>query len=163
MTPSHRRPLSVAIGFAAILAAMAAPLTARQARGRALAIEDYYRVQTIGAAAFSPDARWVSFTVSTRVEADNGTRTALYVAPADGVGAPRSIKHDGADVANGTWTREGRIEYTASGETWSVDPAKPADPPVSVARPPAAGRGRAGGAATRVPSPDGRWIATLVD
>ncbi|HET9372653.1 MAG TPA: S9 family peptidase, partial [Vicinamibacterales bacterium] len=132
----------------------------RQARGRALTIEDYYRVQTIGATAFSPDAKWVSFTVSTRVEADNGTRTAVFIVPADGAAAPRAILHDGKDVTNPSWAAQGRLEYTIASQVWSVDPSRPSDPPTSVTRAPSSG-GRGG--AARVVSPDGMWVATLVD
>ena len=41
------------------------------AQGRALAIEDYYRVKTVGAPQMSPDGRWVAYTVSTRIDTPN--------------------------------------------------------------------------------------------
>lgn len=40
---------------------------------RPLTIEDYYQLQTVGNPSFSPNSRWVSFSVSTRVEEDNDT------------------------------------------------------------------------------------------
>ncbi|HEY4129227.1 MAG TPA: hypothetical protein VGM50_01320, partial [Gemmatimonadaceae bacterium] len=52
------------------LVALAAPIAAQ---GRPLAIEDYYRIKTVGGPAISPDTRWVAFTVTTRVEATNGS------------------------------------------------------------------------------------------
>jgi len=62
-----RRALAVAyfiVGNAMTLGA--------QASGRALTIEDYYRVLDVGAPQMSPDGRFVAFTVSRRIEATNG-------------------------------------------------------------------------------------------
>ena len=55
--------------------ALQIPIHSQPATGRALAIEDYYRVQTVGNPTISPDAKWVTYTVSSRVEEDNGTET----------------------------------------------------------------------------------------
>jgi hypothetical protein len=50
-----------------------APVSSQE-RGRALRIEACCRIQTVGGAALSPSGRWVSHTVSTRLEDENGTR-----------------------------------------------------------------------------------------
>jgi hypothetical protein len=42
-------------------------------KGRALKVEDYYRIKTIGTPEISPNGKWVSFTVATRIEEDNTT------------------------------------------------------------------------------------------
>src|SRR5262245_16927592 len=68
------------------------------ARGRALTIEDYYRVQTVAAPSIAPNGRWVAFTVSTRVEDDNSTRTETFVVPSDASAAPTRVVHYGKDV-----------------------------------------------------------------
>ena len=54
-----------------------------QSSARPLTIEDYYRVLTVGGVALSPDGRWVAFTVSTRVEATNGSQVESFLVPAD--------------------------------------------------------------------------------
>src|SRR5687768_1360585 len=36
--------------------------------GRALNLEDYYRIKTVEAPQISPDGKWVSFTVSAKIE-----------------------------------------------------------------------------------------------
>ena len=54
--------------------ALQIPIHSQPATGRALVIEDYYRVQTVGNPTISPDAKWVTYTVSSRVEEDNSTR-----------------------------------------------------------------------------------------
>ena len=47
--------------------------------GRALELEDYYTIKSRGSARISPDGRWVSYTVSSRVEEDNSTLTGTWI------------------------------------------------------------------------------------
>ena len=81
-------------------------------RGRALAIEDYYRIKSVGDPQISPNGRWVVYTVSTRVEEENANAIDTYVIPVDGSAAPRRIAHDGRSVASPQWTDEGLLQYS---------------------------------------------------
>jgi dipeptidyl aminopeptidase/acylaminoacyl peptidase len=132
---------------------LAPPLHARQADPasgvkRALALEDYYRVRSVGAASISPDGRWVSFTVSLPVEETNGNAVESWVVRADGPGEPVRILHGGEDVSNPRWGEDGRLRYTLRDTTWIHDPARPGAAP-----------GREEGAvAEGTASPDGRWV-----
>src|SRR6187549_1166039 len=85
---------------------------------RPLAIEDYYRVLTVTNPQIADDGKTVRFSVTTRVESDNSTKTETFTIPTDGSAAPTKV--DAAPAGRG---------------------------------------GRAGGAGSRVTSPDGRWIA----
>jgi dipeptidyl aminopeptidase/acylaminoacyl peptidase len=118
-------------------------------RGRPLAIEDYYRVQTVASPAISPDGRWVVFTASTRVEEDNSTRTETFVVAADGSSRPARIVHYGKDVTSPSWTADGRLDYAAERQHWTIDPADLAAAPVKATAMPAGA----------VLSADGKWIA----
>ncbi|HEY7475057.1 MAG TPA: hypothetical protein VH679_08595, partial [Vicinamibacterales bacterium] len=112
MLLASRRHLSVWASAAAIggvLAAGGAGIDAQTPAKRALTIEDYYRVQSVGGPNFSPDSRWILFSVSTRVEADQGTKSESYVVPVDGAVAPRRIQHEGADVTGAAWTPTGQL------------------------------------------------------
>jgi dipeptidyl aminopeptidase/acylaminoacyl peptidase len=141
--------------------------------GRALKIEDYYRVQSVGSPAFSPNSKWVSYTVSTRFEEEeNGTRTETWIVPSDASAAPRRIQQDGKDVSNPRWTDDGWLQYAVDRQQWKINPESPAVAPVATGESAPAGRGapaggrgrgagRGGGAGT--PSPDGKWIARAVD
>jgi dipeptidyl aminopeptidase/acylaminoacyl peptidase len=80
--------------------------------GRALTIEDYYRIKSVGDTQLSPDGRWVSFTLSTRVEEDNTTAIDTFVVPADGSAAPRKITHEGRSVASPRWTDDNMLQYS---------------------------------------------------
>src|SRR5262245_47681494 len=141
-----------------------------QRPGRALAIEDYYRIQTVAAPALSPDGKWVVFSVATKIEEDNGTRTEVYLVPSDASGKPRRILHDGKDVGSPRWTDDSRLEYgeesqggRASGRNaarsssadwrrWKIDPADPAGAPA-----------RATSLPPGVASPDGAWLVLTRD
>src|SRR5689334_21668011 len=96
-----------------------------KATGRALAIEDYYRVLTVGAPQMSPDGRWVLFNVTTRVEETNGSTVASFVVPTDASAKQRQLQHDGKDVTGAAWTPDNYIRYTANGQSFQVDPATP--------------------------------------
>jgi dipeptidyl aminopeptidase/acylaminoacyl peptidase len=161
--------------WAALVFVLAAPVVQPHAQqppsaGRSLAIEDYYRIQIVGSPSISPDARWVSYTVSSRIEDDNSTRAETWVAAADGSAPPRRILHYGRDIAGARWTDDSRLEYPADRQQWTTDPARPGAPPL---KSPGArisggrgGRGGGGGeaqASPGLPSPDGKWIATTPD
>jgi dipeptidyl aminopeptidase/acylaminoacyl peptidase len=149
-----------------------APHAQQTAPGRALTIEDYYRIQTIGSPSISPGARWVLFTVSTRIEDDNSTRTETWLVPADGSSKPSRVLHYGRDVTGARWTDAEKIEYTVDRDQWTIDPARSDLPPARVETPrPGGGRGgRGGGAGSTegqqagdVTSPDGKWLASTPD
>ena len=124
----------------------------RQA-GRPLALEDYYRIQTVGNPQISPDGRWVAFAVAVRIEEDNSTRSETHLVATEGSAGPRRVLHYGRDVAEARWADDGRLHYTAERRRWAVDPANPQVAPIAVERFPA------GAVASR----DGGWIAFTRD
>jgi len=117
--------------------------------GRALAIEDYYRVKTVGSPQLSPDGRWVAFTVAARIEETNGTASAVWLVPADGSAEARQVSREGDDAGSPSWD-DGLLRFSVGGAAFHIDPATPG----SGARPAAM---REGGEL----SPDGRWIARV--
>jgi len=140
------------------------------AQGRPLAIEDYYRVKTVGAPEISPDGKWVAYTVSTRVEATNGNTSEIWVAAFDG----SSVAQAGGAGTLGTapaWLSDGRLRFSTGGRAVVVDPSRPAEVAESAASAtPARGGGRGGRGGARggrggssLASPDGRWVAVVRD
>ncbi len=95
-------------------------LASQGPKGRALAIEDYYRVKSIGDPQISPDGRWVAYTVSTRIEEDNASAIDTFVAAADGSAAPRRITHDGRSVASPQWTDDSLLQYSLNARVTSA-------------------------------------------
>ena len=111
-----------------------APLTlhAQRPAGRPLAIEDYYRVKTVGPPEISPDGKWVAYTVSTRVEATNGNTSEVWLASFDGASQPRQVGTPGSDDTSPAWLDDGRLRFSSDGRSLVVDPAAPDRPTESV-------------------------------
>ena len=147
---------SVARRWLPLSVAVFSPLTGVLAQsGRALTIEDYYRVKTVAAPSLSPDARWVSFTVSTRIEENNGTLSEVWLVPSDASASARKVS-GATSAVNPQWTDDGRLRFSSGGRTITIDPAAPdrADTNVIQSGAPANAGGRGN------PAPQ-TWIASL--
>ena len=68
---------------------------------RPLMIEDYYRLLTITNPQISPDGKTVRFSVTTRVEADNSTKTETFTVPADLSAPPVKVATAAAEGRGG--------------------------------------------------------------
>ena len=108
-----------AFAIAAILLPWGLPLHGQPGK-RPLAIEDYYKVLSVGSPRISPDGKSVRFTVQTRVEQDNSTRTETFVVPADGSGQPVKVANDpGEGRGRGAATgRGGGASVTSPDGKW---------------------------------------------
>jgi dipeptidyl aminopeptidase/acylaminoacyl peptidase len=133
---------------------------AQMPAGRALAIEDYYRLKTMSAPELSPDGRWVAFTVGTRIEENNGTLSEVWVVPFDASAAARRVSSEGTNATGPSWTSEGRLRFITGVRALTLDPASPERVDSSAAP---GGRGGRGGAVAPQRSPDGKWIASVRD
>jgi Tol biopolymer transport system component len=71
---------------------------AQPPRGRPLAIEDYYAIRTVAAPRISDDGRTVTYTVSTRIESDNSTKSERWRVATDGSSEPQRIGGDEVPV-----------------------------------------------------------------
>ncbi len=148
----QRAPVLVA----AILSACTLPaLAAAQAPAtygalRPVALEDHYRLHSVGPPRISPDGGWVAYTVSTPVEETNSDTVATWIAQADGSTPPVRVTHEGADVSTPRWTEDGRLGYTAADSArWRIRPEQPTGPAEPYLDEEPSG----------VLSPDGRWRA----
>jgi dipeptidyl aminopeptidase/acylaminoacyl peptidase len=158
---------SWSIGLTLVVAAGAAPGVASAQSGRALAVEDYYRMKYVGSPEISPDGRWVAFTVGMRIETTNGETNEVWLVPSDGASAPRRVSAEGTDANTPTWSDDGMLRFAAGGKGWQLDPSAP-DRLTETAMP--AGRGgrgggrgglAGGGGRMSIPSPDARWTAVV--
>ncbi len=122
--------------------------SAQEPAKRALRLEDHYRLKSVGSPRISPDGQWVAYTVSTPVEATNGSSTESFVAKTDGSAPPVLVRHQGENVSNPRWREDGRLLVAHRDTTWVIDPAQPAGPAT-----------REAPGHTGLPSPDGRWLA----
>jgi len=130
------------------------PVDART--GRALTVEDFYRVRTVGAPVLSPDGRWVAYSVTARVEETNIDPGEIWLASTDGRIAPRRISSLGQHASTPEW-RSGGVEYRAAGARWRVAPGVP-DSVASLGAVPSPMRGE-----MQLPAPTGSRVALLRD
>ena len=130
-----------------------------QAQGRALTIEDYYRLKTVGAPQMSPDARWVAFTIGTRIEATNGDSSEVWLASADATVPARRVSKPGTHATAPEWNELGQVAFAAGGRRWLVNPTTPDSVTESPGVAPQGGR--SGRAARMLPSPNGKLVASL--
>ena len=108
--------MSGVVSRALLGAALLVPsLAVAQGSGRPLAIEDYYRIKSIGGVSLSPDTKWVGFSVSTRVEETNGNTSEVWVVPTDGSAPARRVSAERANVGAFTWGPDGQIRIEERG------------------------------------------------
>ncbi|MEQ1690545.1 MAG: S9 family peptidase [Gemmatimonas sp.] len=154
------RSVTVALICIAAVHAASSELSAQMPMiRRALSIEDFYRLKTVASPVMSPDGRWVAHTVSTRVEATNGTNSEVWLVPADGSSGGQVVSSAGLNATSPVWNDDGTLRFQVGARTMRVNPAQP-DRIDTVSG--AAAVSRATGARAW-PSPDGRWTATLRD
>jgi dipeptidyl aminopeptidase/acylaminoacyl peptidase len=162
-----------------VLVAITSPTLRAQATGRALSAEDYYRIKTVGMPDLSPDAKWVAFTVATRVEATNDATSEVWLVAADGSSQARRVSADGVNGTAPAWLDDGRLRFSSAGKAMVLDPSAPdrvteADAAASAGGRGGGGRGGRGGGGGRggrgggggggsMESPDGKWTAVVRD
>jgi dipeptidyl aminopeptidase/acylaminoacyl peptidase len=141
------------------------PTKAQQPSGRALTIEDYYRIQAVGNPSLSPAGAWVVFTLTTRLEEPDGNsnRVEVWVARSDASTQPQRVLHQDKDVTNPGWTDEGYLQYTVDSQRWKIDPASLASTAIKVESSTGRDGGRGGRGGGSWPSPDGKWEAAAVN
>lgn len=93
--------------------------------GRALMIEDYYRIESIGSPSISPNGKWVAFSYKYRIEDKNNDRNEVWIVPADGSGKPKPLSGATANSTRPRWTADGLLSYSIDGTVWFIDVEKP--------------------------------------
>ena len=80
-----------------------------QTSKRSLELKDYFRVEIADSPAISPDGRWVAFTRSYIVEAENRRHTEIWLVPSDGSAAPARITNPAFSSSGPRWSPDGKL------------------------------------------------------
>src|SRR5687768_18377883 len=93
------------------------------------------------------------FSIGTRIEDDNSTRTEVHLAPSDASSRPRRVVHYGKDVTSPSWTDDSKLRYAADRQQWTIDPSSASAVPAKTDPVPAGA----------VLSADKKWLALAKD
>ncbi len=149
------RNVSATIALTVVATAVSASTPAQFAT-RPLVLRDLFRIQQVGSPELSPDGSLVAF-VRTRIEPEaDRTRREIWLAPSEGMLAPRRLTNPAWDASDPVWSPDGSLLAFSSnrndgdepGGIWFLDMHR-------------------GGEAFQIEgvrgtpafSPDGRWIA----
>jgi len=113
---SRNRPTTRALHLTAILATAALLLPAELAAQsrRALELEDYYRLKSVGGPTLSPDGSRVAFVVTSVLEDANRRHSEVWLANAEGSGEPMRLTSPSFSASNPAWTPDGSHIYFSS-------------------------------------------------
>ena len=92
----------------------AATADAQAPAKRAFTLSDWYRVATVRQPAMSPDGKWVAFTVTTVLEAQNKRLSEVWVVSTAG-GNPTRLTPAGVESSTPRWAPDGRTVLVTSG------------------------------------------------
>ena len=85
------------------------PVAGLSAANGPIQLTDYYRVETAGTPAISPDGRWVVFVRNTIAEAENSHKSELWIAPADGSAPATRLTTPAFSALAPKWSPDGKL------------------------------------------------------
>ena len=157
--------LASLLALSADLVALPAGLVAQDAPAagagerRALELEDYYRLKSVGSPALSPDGSRVAYVVTTVLEDENRRHSEIWLANADGSGEPFRLTSPSYSASGPRWSPDGTLLVFSSsrpgpaggpgGGSWFLRMDRPSGEAFQI-------EGLRG---SPIFSPDGAWIA----
>ena len=82
---------------------------AAQQSHRALDLKDYYRLESIGSPAISPDGKLVAFVRTYIIEPDNRRNSEIWLAPSDGSSTAKRMTDPSLSSSNPRWSPDGKL------------------------------------------------------
>ncbi len=102
------RRMATLAHFALILAC-ASPVAAQPSSPRPIALGDYYRLESAGSPAISPDGRHVAFVRTFIIEDENRRHSEIWLATADGSAPPYRLTNPAFSSSSPRWSPDGSL------------------------------------------------------
>lgn len=97
------------IALAALAASLFAPAPGFAQSRRPLSYDDFYRLESPGQVALSPDGRQVVFVRSRTLEEENRDHAELWLVASDGAGAPTRLTSPATEASSPVWSPDGKV------------------------------------------------------
>jgi dipeptidyl aminopeptidase/acylaminoacyl peptidase len=101
--------MSLALALWCVIAALFESHAAATQAKRALELKDYYRIESAGTPAISPDGRWVAFVRTYIVEAENRRNSEIWLASSDGSQGARQLTKSTVNSSGPRWSPDGKL------------------------------------------------------
>ena len=85
------------------------PAARAAAAGRPIELKDYYRFETAGTPAITPDGRQVAFVRTYVVESENRRHSEIWIAPADASAPARRLTHPAFSSTAPRFSPDGKL------------------------------------------------------
>jgi Tol biopolymer transport system component len=103
--------------LALLLAGPGFAVLASGADQRALQVDDYFAIKSVGNPNVSPDGKWVAYTVSFKDLENDRSSSRLWLVPTAG-GEPRPMTAKGRSFGGAGWSPDGRyLTFTAQSQS----------------------------------------------
>lgn len=76
---------------------------------RPLELEDYFRLESVGQPALSPDGSWVAFVRTYIIKNDNRRQSEIWLSPTDGSKPPFRLTNPAHSSTSPTWSPDGKL------------------------------------------------------
>ena len=134
---------------------------AAQQSHRALDLKDYYRLESIGSPAISPDGKLVAFVRTYIIETDNRRNSEIWLAPSDGSSTAKRMTDPSVSSSNPRWSPDGKLLAFSASRRRGANAGAEESSPVWFLRMDQPGEAFQiqGVGGTPIFSPDNQWIA----
>ncbi|MFC1562314.1 hypothetical protein ACFL4Q_04890, partial [candidate division KSB1 bacterium] len=99
---------------------------------RALTLEDYFIIESIGSPEISPNGNYVAYTHSYINEEENRSEREIWIVDAGGTGEARKITDKNMNASGLQWSPEGHLMYSSERALWFLDIERPGNKPFTI-------------------------------